>query len=95
MIETVTRLAVMGVSPMVLQREARWISNALMANVRANNMEHTLRVPRVLPGRKYSKRKQPGQGMRCGKNKEEENRGKGGARGVVGWRRLLVLEGLN
>ena len=84
MIGRATRLAVMGVSPMILRREARWISNALTANVRANNMEDTLRVSRVLSGRKYSRRKQPGQGTRCGKYKEEEYRGKCGRWGVGG-----------
>ena len=74
-----TRLVVMGVSPMVLQREAIWISNALIANVGAN-MEDTLRVLRMLSGRKY-RRKQPGKGTRRGKDKEEELKGEGGGQG--------------
>ena len=60
----ITRLAALGASPLVIQREGRWSSSAFIVYVRAN-MEDPQWVSEVLSGEKGSKR-QPGQGTKWG-----------------------------
>ena len=61
-----TRLAAMGASSRVIQREGRWSSSALMVYVYVRaNMEDTQWVSEALSGKGGSKRL-PGQGTRWG-----------------------------
>ena len=59
-----TRLAAMGASPLMIQREGRWSSSAFMLYVRAN-MEDPQWVSEALSEEEGSKRL-PGQGTRWG-----------------------------